>query len=44
MKGYFALVDNQNGMMNSLSGWEEQLKNLTVFIIEVSIEADDDDN
>lgn len=23
MKGYFALVDNQNGKMNSLSGWED---------------------
>lgn len=34
MKGYFALVDNQNGKMNSLSGWEDTSQKTFLFELE----------
>lgn len=34
MKGYFALVDNQNGKMNSLSGWEDTSQKTFLFNLE----------
>lgn len=34
MKGYFALVDNQNGKMNSLSGWEDTSQKAFLFNLE----------
>lgn len=34
MKGYFALVDNQNGKMNSLSGWEDTSQKTFLFKLE----------
>lgn len=34
MKGYFALVDNQNGKMNSLSGWEDTSQKTFLFNVE----------
>lgn len=35
MKGYFALVDNQNGTkMNSLSGWEDTSQKTFLFELE----------
>lgn len=34
MKGYFALVDNQNGKMNSLSGWEDISQKTFLFNLE----------
>lgn len=35
MKGYFALVDNQNGTkMNSLSGWEDTSQMTFLFKLE----------